>query len=244
VIGLPVVSVAMTADECGSLLDDPPSVVDALLATVPGARDGLQGRYGATRWAWRPFAGNPDSIEEILGAAVARENDSPSLLRGRQISLQRYQLDDVYRLELRQLYEDIARNGCLVVVDELSMFHDTVRRLVEDSPFLSGAQVAFVTVAPHVPAQGSPGELFEGELSERLQGAAHRFGEGLDPLCELGIPERRRLHRWLHGNLARTLDTLRDARVDEGKAASLAAELGVSPQPHMARMIAGEVTVT
>ena len=58
------------------------------------------------------------------------------------------------------------------------------------------------------------------------------------------FPERRRLHRWLHGNLARTLDTLRDARVDEGKAASLAAELGVSPQPHMARMIAGEVTVT
>jgi hypothetical protein len=240
IVGLPAVVVAMTESEAAALLSKPPEPVAAVIAAM-GSPAEVMNRYGSSRWDWRPFADSDESIGAILADSVGRVNANPNRLRGRRVAIQRYGFEGVQDPDLFRLYQHISRSGCLVIIDELSLFHDDIRWMLEGSPLPSGPQVAFVTLAPRNPIVGSPDQLLEQELAARLEGAARRFDEGLDPLCELSIPERRRLARWLNGNLPRALDALRDAALDEDKVRSFAAELGMASEPGMGRLIAGEM---
>jgi hypothetical protein len=138
------------------------------------------------------------------------------------------------------IYQDIARTGCLVIVDELSLFHERVRRTFAASPLPSGEQVAFVTVSPLDPFAGPPHASIRRQLDAYLAQPARRFSEVLDPLCEMGIAERRRLNRWLHSNLPQAVANFRAAHRDVAKIRELEAELGVRANPALGRLIAGE----
>jgi uncharacterized protein DUF4062 len=245
-IGLPVVIVAMTGAEAAALLDEPPEPVAALLAG-PGAPDAdqLKARYGTSRDHWRPYIDDEISVARVLDAAGARVNSEPGLLANQCIRLQNYPLDPLTRemdnMLLWRVYHDIARTGCVVVVDELSMFHQQVRAAFASSPLPAGPQVAFVTLCPWNPVAGTPHALIEKQLSEWLDAAHLRFGTQLDPLCELRVPERRRLDRWLRVSLPQTIDVLRDAPRDDEKVRRLAGRLGRSPDPSgIAGLVAGE----
>jgi hypothetical protein len=240
-VGLPVVFVAMTATEAASLLADPPEPVGALLDRADGSKATWAARYGQTRSAWRPFAGVGETIEQVLSAAVARVNQDANRLRGRTIRLQPYRLDALMQdLDMWPIYRDIARRGCLVVVDELSLFHPGVRQAFVGSPLRDGDQVAFVTLSPFDPTVGSPLAGIREQLDEYLVQAARRFGEVFDPLCEMGVPERRRLDRWLYRSLPRAVEVLREARQDLEKLQEFSEELDRQPNPALGRLMAGE----
>jgi hypothetical protein len=240
-IGLPVVVMAMTEQEAADLLANPPEPVAALLK-LTGGGDGLVARYGPGRFQWQPFKRNKETILQVMAAAAARANRDVERLQGRMIRFQPYPLDALLDdpLLMWPIYEDIARGGCLVVVDELSMFHRQVREAFARSPLLRGRQVAFVTLSPLDPGAGPPYSLLREQLDVYLEDATRRFGEVFDPLCELSIPERRRLDRWLYGTLPRTVEALREARRDPAKLGDFAEELGTRPNPAMGRLIAGE----
>ena len=173
---------------------------------------------------------------------MAGVNLDVNRLQGRTIRLQPYPLEALQRdsLNMWPIYQSIARNGCLVVVDELSLFYDPLRLAFARSPLPAGDQVAFVTLSPLDPTAGYPYALIRQQLDNFLGQASRRFGEVLDPLCEMGIPERRRLNRWLHGTLPKAVEALREAKQDPEKLRELAEELGVRVNPAMARLMAGE----
>lgn len=239
-LGLPVVVVAMTDAEARQLLPAPPAPVADLIKQRPDAW--WLERYGPSRLHWRPFDGT-DSIDEILDNAVARLNEKLDRLRGWTIRLRPYSFEPLMcdSLAMWPIYDDIARNGCLAIVDEISLFHDAIRSIFKDSPLSRAGQVALVSLSPLDPTLGTPQAVIRDKLDEFLVAAAQRFNVGLDPLCEMGVSQPRRLERWLGESLPRAARALRQARRDPEKIDDLARELGSPANPAMARLIAGEV---
>ncbi|GGL21695.1 hypothetical protein Sme01_63450 [Sphaerisporangium melleum] len=242
-VGVPVVVVAMTRDEAREVLADPPGPLRDLLGPLGAdASDRLLARYAESRAGWRPFADSGESVQDLLTRAVDQANRDPAPLGGRGIMLRPYPFDALLtdNLAMWPVYDKIARMGCLLVLDELSLCHPELRRVFRASPFAGSDQTALVGLSPLDPAAGTPHERFREHLTSWLLTADHRFRVGLDPLCELGVPRRPNLERWLRGSLPRTLDVVRDAPRDERKLRDFASELHAHPSPAMSRLIAGE----
>nr|WP_275424815.1 DUF4062 domain-containing protein [Streptomyces sp. SID13726] len=239
-IGLPVVIVTMTDGEAECLLGEtPPGQVADIVQGFGLSTESVRARYDTSRTDWRPFGAESRTITEVLDTAVAGVNDPDLLLRGRKIRLQPYLFDDLLSYDPAHslLFRDIARNGCLVVADELSLLHPDLEAAFLASPLNDGAQVSLITLSPGDPATGTPHELIRDVLAERLHHAHHRFGDVLDPLCEMNVAGRLHLDRWLHASLPQTLDAYRNARPSVDKARRLEAELGTRPTVSMARLI-------
>lgn len=238
-IGLPVVVVTMTDTEAAGLLDVASEPVADIVRGLGLTPDSARARYGRTRADWRPFGEGGRTIVQVLEQAVAGVNDPDLLLRGRTIRLQPYLFDDLlfYDPVHSLVFTDLARNGCLVIVDELSLLHPALEGPFVSSPLYHGAQVSLITLAPGDPAAGTPHELIRRELASRLTRTDHRFGGELDPLCEMNVASERRLDRWLRTSLPQTLDVYRNARPSADKARRLEAELGTRPTVSMARLI-------
>ncbi|MEU6377659.1 DUF4062 domain-containing protein [Streptomyces sp. NPDC046909] len=239
-IGLPVVVVTMTDEEAESLLSGaPPGPVADIVRGFGLTPESVRARYGASRADWRPFGAASRTIGQVLETAVTGVNGPDLLLRGRKIRLQPYLFDDLLSYDPAHtlLFGDIARNGCLVVADELSLLHPDLEAAFRASPLHEGPQVSLITLAPDDPAAGTAHELIREVLAERLHHAHHRFGDILDPLCEMNVASGRHLDRWLRASLPQTLDAYRNARPSVDKARRLEAELGTRPTVSMARLI-------
>ena len=89
--------------------------------------------------------------------------------------------------------------------------------------------------------QGTSQQLIREALDGYLTATARRFGVSLDPLCEMGVTQPLRLDRWLGASLPRAAHGLHQAGRNPERLDALARELGRSPNPAMARLIAGEV---
>lgn len=238
-IGLPVVVVAMTDTEADDLIGTPSGPVADIVRGFGLSPQSARARYSTSRADWRPFGEEGRTIERVLESAVAGVNDPDLLLRGRKIRLQPYLFDDLLSYDPAHslVFRDVARNGCLVVADELSLLHPELEYAFLASPLYQGAQVSLITLSPGDPAAGTPHELIRRELAGRLRHTDHRFGGELDPLCEMNVASRRHLDRWLRTSLPQTLDAYRNARPSADKARLLEAELGTTPSVSMARLI-------
>jgi hypothetical protein len=150
-----------------------------------------------------------------------------SKLRGRAVKLQLYPLDPLVKKvdQLREVYRQMADQGCIMLVVELSLFHPDVRRAVTGSPMVSARNTAIVTVSPFDNEVQPPQQIPREELKAELAGIFDRFATDFDPQCELGVSDECRLRRWLHQSLPETLQTLRTPRVEPAQIAIFAKEL-------------------
>jgi hypothetical protein len=244
-IGLPVCVLAMTAAELQQLKTNPGMVGDHLGTQVQKQFEQiLQGlsaenipwgeRYGADCSKWQPFGPNDVPIARIVEDIVLEINErQPPKLRHRRIKVQWYPFDAAKAqyhdndTRLRRVYRDVARAGCVLVVDELSLFHPLLREAFHNSPFFNNDQVAMVTLSPFDPHHTPVDELLERETRKKLAGAFERYATEYDPQCELAVSDARRLKRWLHTSLPETVTNLREPRPDpEAMRAFFTAELG------------------
>lgn len=243
-VGLPVSVFAMTAAEVQAL-DADSGIVGDLLGSAAEARflqlrrelaaAGVQWtkRYAARREAWQPF-GPGGSTAETTVLDIVREINRQGLakLRNRQIRAQWYPFDDVLEqasgadLRQRRIYQDVARAGSVLLVDEVSLFHPQLRRALTNSPFFNNDQVAIVTVSPLDPGRAPVDQVLEAEARRQLAGAFTRYANDYDPQCELAVGEERRLRRWLHASLPETVVSLRDPRPDQEAIRAFKDELG------------------
>ncbi|NUP23626.1 MAG: DUF4062 domain-containing protein [Streptomyces sp.] len=238
-IGLPVVVVAMTDTEADGLLGTASGQVREIVEGFGLPPESIRARYGTTRVDWKPFGAEGLLIAQVLESAVSGLSDPDLRLRGRQIRLQPYLFDDLLSYDLAHslVFQDVSRNGCLVVADELSLLHPDLNDAFRASPLYEGPQISLITLSPGDPATGTPHELIRQVLAERLHHPHYRFDDALDPLCEMNVASRRHLDRWLRASLPQTLDAYRNARPSADKARRLEAELGTRPTGAMARLV-------
>ena len=238
-VGLPVVVAAMTAQEAAELDANEDAIeaklsrtarqqLHALKAAVP-ATDGLAQRYGLRRDQWRPFSGTHSDIRTVLQAMAERLNaEPPPRVHARMIKLQYYGCDELLRHaeRFRSIFNEITDTGCILVIDEYSLFHPDIHKVLTNSKLMASDLVAVVTISPANPYSVSPFDLIERELSERLANAVERFGMDYDPQCELSVGDDKRLKRWLNLSLPHTVEILREARPNRQSLNMFANELG------------------
>jgi hypothetical protein len=249
-VGLPVVIAAMTADEAAELdaihekIEEKLSKVEreqltALKSAVPGS-DTLIQRYGTTRHQWRPFSGDKSNIREVLEVTVTRLNSHPPPgIQARMLKLQYYECDELMRhpAQFRAIFNEITETGCVVLIDEYSFFHPDVQKVLTNSKLLASDLVSLVTVSPTDPYSGSPFDLIQRELSERLANAVERFNTAYDPHCELSVGDDKRLKRWLNLSLPHTVKLLREARPNRQSLNMFASELGADTRARVGSLL-------
>ncbi len=238
-VGVPVCIVAMTRAELdqlehdeqlmGQLTGDELRQYASLKAALAAEGIDWMARYHASRHRWRPFHEDGASVRVIaeeIADAVGRRGQIHQ--RQRHVRLQWYPFDALVHANprLRQTYRAIARAGCVVLVDEISLFHPLLRQAFQNSPFFNNDLVAIVTVSPFDPGREEVEALLEDATRRRLAGAFDRYAVDFDPQCELAVGNERRFKRWLHCSLPATLLRLQEPQPDRSALGALAAELG------------------
>jgi hypothetical protein len=223
----------MTQEEAGEL-DENPDIISRDVgmrsfeqfrqlkeALGEGAASTLHQRYGPARADWKPFANSSLGVRTLMeDVTVSLNARQLPHLASRLIKAQYYRFDSLVSrpggnpetMLLRHVYDEIGRTGCVVVIDEISLFHPSLRRAFLNSSLVNQEQVALVTVSPFDP---TPSQMLENELREHLAWAFTRFETDYDPQREFGVADERRLKRWLHSSLPQTLLGLRERRPDQ-----------------------------
>jgi hypothetical protein len=254
-IGLPFTVIAMTQSEAQALVAQPEMIEQELGSRVLEQFQTLQAdlernqappltkRYAESREGWQPFVEPRHAIQILIGQIVNALNRSfhPSL-RGRSIKIQYYPFGALVDQDprLSAIYRGIAQTGCVLVLDELSLYHPRLRTALLASPFATSTQVAMVTIAPLNPYQMPPYNQIESELSQRLAAAFDRFALDYDPQCEFSVGDERRFKRWLHSSIPQTLQTLREPQPDRTRIAAFADELGKQADRKVAGLLYSE----
>ena len=242
-VGLPVTVVAMTQEELKDLISRPDQIRErmgsitfdkfkALCQELEKNQAGWNNRYAGLREQWKPFTHDGPTVEEIVLEIATNLNERIlSELRQRLVKIQFYPFDPVKKKDpqLRCIYRDIAQTGCVIIVDEMSMFYPELRDAFRDSQFFNSPQVAIVTVSPFDPGRSSVNQILELETRSKLAGAFDRFALDYDPQCEFAVGDERRLRRWLHSSLPETMRSLREPRPDRSALRHFANEVGRSP---------------
>ena len=256
-IGLPYVIVAMTRSEAEQL-DQQPELIEMALdlqarerfeslrqALSDHGHASLGAHYGERRESWRPFvssaAGGDRPLEGLLGEVVDRLGSANRpQLRGRRLKPQLYPFDALVDQDpaLRPIYGEIAEAGCLVIVDELSIYHPRISRAAMQ--LFGRRQVAVVTISPLDPRSLPPYALLERELSRSLGFAFDRFDRDLDPQCEVGVGDARQLKRWLFSNLPATASKLFEPEPARARLRSFARELELEDDRSLASELYSE----
>jgi hypothetical protein len=245
-VGVPFVIVSPTADEVAELLatDSPVSELGpakraeltAVRSAVQSAGGDLQRRYARRRDAWCPFD-DGRTVRSLITARIEHLNRTTQ--GGRHLVAQVYPFDALAEgdTELQPLYDDLARSGCVILLDELCLFHPRLRRAFLAAPFQHAPNSAMVTVRP-LDANRLPAvrPIHEAPL-DALSHALYRFSENLDPQCQLSIGSPVRLDRWLHAALPGVVETMRTPRADPNRLARFMADEGAGQGMDLTRVI-------
>ncbi len=253
-VGLPCMIIAMTHAESLELRQHPEIIehksgTDALkqfhaftTALKPYQTDSFVQHYYQKRDEWKPFGSNRSLRRTLDDTVLYLNSNAQARLRGRRIKIQHYPFDALLKMEddkqkdrgkkdnaLRQIYREIAQNGCIVIVDEFSLFHPAVQKAFKNSPFFNNEQVTLVTISPFDPSGLAPNQVLKKALRPQLGDAFDRFTFDFDPKCEFGVGNEHRLKRWLHSNLPGALHALREPRPDRRSLDKFAKEVGHEP---------------
>jgi hypothetical protein len=220
-VGLPYIVLSMTEAEAADLFagNDPGASGDAFKTLVPGLKLGGDpvARYGRERKDWRPFG--VKTAETIAGEIAGRLNAVGSAPGQRLVKLQYYDFtpwlnhDDA----LAAVYGDLLATGCIAVLDQISLFHASVGNAIAKFLGRASNQVAVVAMSPPESLGPKEVKLIEQQACERLAGVFTRFEDELDPACEFGVAEERRLRRWLRASVPAAVDNLAELRPDENR---------------------------
>jgi len=233
-VGVPFIVIAMNNQEADELFHEDiikqesgiktADQFHALIKAVNIEPDTFIKRYQTIREEWCPFNQNKQedhhTIREVIAAVVNFLNTAHTgQLLGRRIKIQHYPFNAILNreMEFSRIYQEIATTGCVVVVDEFSMFHPTIRKSFATSPLASSTQVAIATISPFDPFRASSQLVLGSELETHLAVAIDRYIYDFDPQCEFGVGNEHLLKRWLHNSLPRTLHSLREPQPNNSR---------------------------
>jgi len=153
--------------------------------------------------------------------------------------LQNYSFDELihHKNLLSPIFTELSSTGCVVIVDEYSLFYPDIQRALLSSGLLGSDRVSLVTLSPLNPYSTAPFALLESELSSRMTAAFDRFASAFDPQCELSVGDENRLKRWLNSSLPHTIQSLRHPRANRQNIAQFSNELDIDPKPNIGSLL-------
>ena len=217
-LDMPFVVLAMTKQEANDLLNRPTTephfadLRDQLLANF--TIEELLDSYVDTRDKWRsPLcrseAGEKvaiqDTIEEVvkrINQTVLDESSSQNeeavgrILRPKYFSAAFTSPDYSTR---NQIYKELGRRGCVLIVDALSLFHPDLRKYLDGSGLAQPESkiVPIIAPLPYSRPTDPLDELLEQAMRQVMERPFFRYETELDILCEFGVSHPRALKRWL-----------------------------------------------
>ncbi len=243
-VGIPISVLCMTAEEYAELQESPSLVgarlgteaqarFDQITATLTAEKGPWGQRYTTERHGWQPFGPDRPTIRETV-ENIGKELGSRKLtkLDQRLIKLQWYPFDVLLRKTpedelMLDAFHRAAKNGCIVLVDEMSLFHPGLNEAFRSSPFYNNPRVGLVTLSAFNPQVRLVDQLVDSEPQRTLRSAVDRFLRDCDPQCELAVSDPHRLRRWLHRSLPEAVNNLRAQRAIQSKMDEMFDELGV-----------------
>ncbi len=152
---IPIVLVVMYSDEARQLLSGAafegyPEILQTSferLCEVLAANglDDWEARYGETAETWRPFnsAQHQDTIEQLIRTAFGNIQGFMQPIIPKFIDIHKLNLE-----ENRRSLRGLRRDGCVVIMDSISMHHPDVHRAFQQSALDSRSRTAIVSMAP------------------------------------------------------------------------------------------------
>jgi hypothetical protein len=238
---IPFVVVAMTQDEAAELMTenvfDDPMVAPIERTRFRVFKEALQEHdvadlllcYGKQREAWKPHILWQHTIQEIILEIIDLINQqraeilNSSMLFPEFFSSNFFAKDESTRLET---WDQLERQGCVIIVDPVSVFHPVLRRFLLKSEMGSNDRTAILGFSP-VDANTIPvNQLLEEEIGSQMQRAFARFSKHLDRLCEFGVGDLRTLQRWLFAILPETATIVQNQRPNPSNRQKLRRKMG------------------
>ena len=219
-VGLPYLLFCMNETEAKELFEgqDPGANEQRFKDLLPGLKrlgDPIK-HYGPDRRDWKPFG---TKNADMIANEIAAGRNAARSAGHRYVKLQYYDFSPWLDQDplLQPIYRDLRVSGCVAVVDQVSLFHTRVCDAIANFLSRVGDLVSVVAVAPPLGLTEAEIQLIERQAKERLTGVFSRFDNELDPSCEFGIGEERRLRRWLHASVPAAVENLADLRPDESR---------------------------
>ena len=215
-LDLPFVIVTMTSVQA-SELDLRPF---AWLSQMLQSDQNILQVYGDLRESWRPFPGEPLTISELvletteaINEARISSQSTTKLLRPKSYSDGFFAADNDHRL---RTYEELANNGCVLIVDPLALTHPTVMDVLAQSELVSqGDRVAIVVLFPMLSARNTLFHNLEQMITDRIPRSRSRYRSASDHFYEFGIDDPLAFRRRLYQILPQAADVVANRRPNQ-----------------------------
>lgn len=240
-IPIPFVVAAMTSDEADALIEGIAFEADTV-APVEYARfqefrealethgvEDLQSHYGEQREDWQPYHCQLGTIREIVFDTLNRFNQQqapgvkPIQTPPPLLSSEFFSEEEDIRIET---WDRLSREGCIIIVDAISMFHPRLHRIISRSEMGSNERIAMLALSPVNPSVVPVNQLIESQISSQMQRAFARFDRYLDKLCEFGLGDLRAIQRWLIATLPETVAIIQNQRANPSSRRILRQRMG------------------
>lgn len=233
-IEVPVAVIAMNRSEAKTL--ETPADQDAFHqlshALHTHAACSLSDCYDELRDDWKPLlADSQKSIASIIAEVTERLNTANTgqpgqpVVRTRSLTEEFFSEDEVIR---NQVWDDMDKNGGVIIIDAISMYHDTIRKHLTDcNLFNTTNSVGVVVLSPYKSAAITINKVLRDQVYKgHLPRPFNFFSNHWNPLYEFGVADIDNLRRWLFTALPRVRRTSLSLEVR----AAIQSQVGSVPQ--------------
>jgi hypothetical protein len=191
-------------------------------------------KYPGSREDWKPIGCNGESIRSIIEGVTQHLNelwrDQPSAPIMQPDFVSKDFFSKQYDIR-RTTWQRCKNEGCIVVVDAISLFHPWISRLISDSAVsLEDKRVAMLVISPNNARDVVINMQIDAYLQIKHHDVYWRYKDRLDKHCEIGIGDLKGLRRWLAATIPETMIALKRPAIHTGYEDLIRNELGYSPQ--------------
>jgi hypothetical protein len=110
-----------------------------------------------------------------------------------------------------QFWEKLVREGGVIIVDAVSLFHPNIRRTLSASQVYGSQKVSILTISPINPCIIQTNQILEDLISSdsfEMVFAYGQFQKHFDRRCEMGLGDFRSINTWFYSTLQETVAIL------------------------------------
>jgi hypothetical protein len=153
-------------------------------------------RYKGDRDLWEPPFGEGKTISELIESGLLKVNQNSA--ENEQTIIGYSITDEFFNGEVnKNEFVKIAKEeGCLIIIDAISLFHPLVRKRLHKSGLPSQSKSAVIFISPTVTNSNLVTRSIEELVSTEMDDVFERYDAKGEMLCEMNIGDLRSFQRW------------------------------------------------